>query len=67
MNAAAWRSPADLRGEAAPSTAVRDMIRTEGNLHPHYQVIALSEDRIWVVDLPNGTNLVIPIAGHRKI
>jgi hypothetical protein len=48
-----------------PSTAAGDLIRTGENLHPHYQVIALSEDRAWILDLQNGTNHLIPIDGRR--
>lgn len=67
MSAPAWRSPADLRGETAPSVAAGELIRTGGNFHPHYQVIALSEDRAWVRDLQHGTDQFIPLDGRRKI
>ena len=65
MIAPLWRSPAGLRGETTPSTTARDMILREGNSHPHYQVIALSEDRAWIVDLQSGINHVIPIDARR--
>ena len=67
MTALLWRSPADLRGELAPSVGAGDVIRTGENSHPHYQVIALSEDRVWVRDLQHGTDHVIPIERCRKI
>ena len=67
MTAPAWRSPTDLRGETAPSVAAGNLVRTGGNFHPHYQVIALSEDRAWVRDLQHGTDHVIPIDRARKI
>lgn len=65
MSAPVRRSPTDLCGERVPSTAAGDLIRTGENLHPHYQVIALSEDRAWILDLQNGTNHLIPIDGRR--
>ena len=60
MSAAPWYSPADLRGQGSSSIAPGDLVRTEGGFRPHYQIIALSEDSAWIVDLQSGTNLVIP-------
>ena len=67
MNMPAWLPPADLRGAAAPSIAAGDRIRTGANFHPHYEVVALSEDRAWVRDLQYGTDHIIPIDRCRKI
>ena len=67
MNVPEWRSPADLLGAAPPSLAAGDRIRTGCNFHPHYQVVALSEDRAWVRDLQYGTDHIIPIDRCRKI
>jgi hypothetical protein len=61
VTAPAWRSPADLRGELAPSIAAGDQIRTGEEFHPHYQLIALSEDKAWIRDLQHGTDHIIPI------
>lgn len=67
MNMPAWLPPADLRGATTPSVAAGDRIRTGDNRHPHYEVIALSEDRAWVRDLKYGTDHIIPIDRCRKI
>jgi len=67
MSVSAWRSPADLRGGTAPPIAAGDRIRTGDQFHPHYQVIALSEDRTWVRDLQYGTDHFIPIDRCRNI
>lgn len=67
MSLPAWLPPADLCGAAAPSISAGDRIRTGDNFHPHYEVVALSEDRAWVRDLQYGTDHIIPIDRCRKI
>jgi hypothetical protein len=67
MSLPAWRSAESPRGAAAPSVAAGDRIRTGDNFHPHYQVLALSEDRAWVRNLQSGTDHIIPIDRCRKI
>lgn len=67
MNAPAWRTPANLRGGAAPPVAAGDLVRTGANFHPHYQIVALSEDRAWVRDLQYGTDHIIPIDRCRPL
>lgn len=66
MSIAAWRSAESLPGGTMPSVAAGDRIRTGDNFHPHYQVIALSEDRAWVRDLQYGTDHIIPVDRCRK-
>ncbi len=61
MSALAWRSPNDLLGEAPTSVAVGDLIRTGQNFHPHYRVIALTEDRAWIRDTQHGTDHIVPL------
>jgi hypothetical protein len=63
----AWRSPTDPEGEATSQVAVGDMIRTGENFHPHYQVIAMTEDRAWIRDTQHGTDHVVPIDRCRRI
>jgi hypothetical protein len=60
----AWPSPDVLRSSVP---AAGDVIRTGGNLHPHYQVIATSGDRAWVRDLQYETDHVVPISRCTKI
>jgi len=57
----AWRSRADLLDENIPAISVGDLVRTGENFHPHYHVIALSEDRAWVRDTQHGTDHVVPL------
>ena len=61
MNALAWKSPADLLGEGTAHVSVGDVIRTGENFHPHYLVIALSEDRAWIRDTQHGADHIVPI------
>jgi hypothetical protein len=62
----AWRSPADLRGASEPSVGSGELILAGETLHPHYQLIALGEDKAWVRDLQLGTDHIIPIDRCRK-
>ena len=50
MSALLWRSPTNLLGEGTPRPTVGDLVRTGENFHPHYHVIALSEERAWIRD-----------------
>ena len=65
MNALAWRSPVNLIGGSTPS--VGDVVRTGENYHPHFHVIAVTEDRAWIRDTQHGTDHVVPIDGCRRI
>ena len=65
MNAAAWRSPANLLGQAIPT--VGGLVRTGENSHPHYHVIAVTEDRAWIRDTQHGTDHVVPIDRCRGV
>jgi len=51
---------ADLRKRIAP-LAVGDLVRTGENSWPQYLVIAVSEDRAWVRDLPYGADFIVPV------
>jgi hypothetical protein len=62
-----WRSSADLFGEMPAPVAVGDLVRTGENFHPHYNVIALTDDRAWVRDTQHGTDHVVPIDRCRRI
>jgi hypothetical protein len=59
VSSLAWTST-DLLGEATSSVAVGDVIRTGENFHPHYRVIALTEDRAWIRDTQHGTDHIVP-------
>lgn len=67
MNLPGWRSPADPCGVNEPPIAAGDRVRTGCNLHPLYQVIALSEGQAWVRDLQYGTDHFIPIERCRPL
>jgi hypothetical protein len=62
----AWRSPSDLLGETAVLD-IGDLVRTGGNLHPHYRVIALTEDRAWIRDIQHGTDHIVPLDRCTKV
>ena len=67
MSAVALRSRANvLRGETA-HISVGDLIRTGENFHPHYEVIAITDDRAWVRDTQHGTDHVVPIDTCRRV
>jgi hypothetical protein len=63
----AWRTPTDLFGEATGQVAVGDLIRTGENFHPHYQVIAMSEERAWIRELQHGTDHIVPVDRCQRI
>jgi hypothetical protein len=63
MNVLAWKSPTDPLGASSPSVTVGDVVRTGENFHPHYRVIALTEDRAWIRDTQHGTDHIVPL--HR--
>ena len=67
MSALAWRSPADLRGEGTARVSVGDVVRTGENFHPHYQVIAMTEDRAWIRDTQHGTDHIIALDRCRRV
>ena len=67
MSVLAWRSPADLRGEATSHVSAGDLVRMGENFHPHYHVIAMTEDRAWIRDTQHGTDHVVPVDRCRKI
>jgi hypothetical protein len=63
----AWRSLADIRSEPVLPVKVGDLIRTGENFHPHYHVIALTEDRAWIRDTQHGTDHVVLIDRCRRL
>ena len=67
MSALAWKSPADLLGEQTAQVAVGDLIRTGENFHPHYHVVAVTEDRVWIRDTQYGSDHIVPIDRCRRI
>ena len=66
MKSNAWRSPTDFRGRAT-YVAVGDVVRTGENFHPHFRVIAVTEDRAWIRDLQYGADHIVPVDRCRKI
>jgi len=62
-----WRSLADVRGEPALPVCVCDLVRTSENFHPHYSVIAVADDRVWIRDVQHGTDHVVPIGKCQRI
>lgn len=46
---------------------VGDIVRTGENLHPHFRVIAVSEDRAWVRDSQYGTDHIVPVDRCNRI
>ena len=67
MSALGWRSPADLLSGSPECISVGDMIRSWANFHPHYHVIAVSEDRAWIRDTQHATDHIVPIDRCGKI
>ena len=67
MTALVWQSPADLLGMTAPRVSVGDLVRTGEYFHPHYQVIALSENRAWIKDTQHGMDHVVPLDRFARI
>ena len=67
MKSNAWRSPTDLTGEATLHVAAGNLIQTGENSHPHFHVIAVTEDRAWIRDTQHGTDHIVPIGRCRVI
>lgn len=67
MNVVALRSPANLVGEMMTSIAVGDLVRTGENFHPHFHVIAVTEDRAWIRDTQHGSDHVVAIDRCHRI
>ena len=44
-----------------------DLVRTGPNLYPHYTVIAVSGDKVWVRNVQTGVDGLTPITRCRKI
>ena len=44
-----------------------DLVRTGPNLYPHYQVIAVHGDKVWVRNVQNGLDGVTNINRCRRI
>ena len=56
---------ADLRAD--PSLAVGDVVATSENLHPHYRVIAVTDNRAWIRHIQYGTDHIVPVDRCRQI
>ena len=65
MSKLAWRSPADLLGELAPTISA-GTFRTGEKANPHYQIIALSAGRAWIRDVRSGTDHFLPKARRKN-
>jgi len=61
VSALAWRSPTDLSGQIAAQIEIGDLVRTGDNFHPHYEVIAVTENRAWIREIQHGTDHVVPL------
>ena len=47
--------------DAKPEARIGDIVRTGGNLYPHYELIAISSGRAWIRDVRYGDDHVVPI------
>ena len=56
-----------MRSEAVSRVQVGDIVRTGENYHPHYRVIAVSEDRAWVRDIQYRTDHIVAIEQCNRI
>jgi len=57
----------NFRGDAISPLQSGDIVRTGTNLHPHYRVIAVSDDRVWVRDIQYGTDHIVTVEQINKI
>lgn len=46
---------------------VGDLVRTSANLHPHFQVIAISGDKAWVRNVQSGQDSLAQLDRCRRI
>ena len=53
----------DLEEEIHPG----DLVRTGPNLYPHYTVVAVSGDKVWVRNADNGADGITSLDRCRKI
>ena len=57
----------DLPDDYSSMVRVGDVVRTGGNAHPCYRVIATSDGRAWVRDVQDGTDYVVSLARCRRV
>lgn len=67
MSGLAWRPLADVRGQPMLPVKAGDLIRTGENFHPHFHVIAVTEDRAWIRDTQHGADHIVPIDQCRRL
>ena len=44
-----------------------DLVRSGSNLFPHFEVIAVHGDKVWVRNVQNGADHLAPLSRCRKI
>lgn len=47
--------------------AAGDIVRTGGNLFPHYEVIAVHQDKVWLRDLQTAVDHLVPLGRCHRI
>ena len=59
----------DIRHERDYEEEIRvhDIVRTGPNLFPHYEVIAVHADKVWVRNLQTGVDGITPLERCRKV
>lgn len=46
---------------------IGDLVRTGPNLFPHFTVVAINGDKVWVRNTDNGADGLTPLSRCRKI
>lgn len=49
------------------AVAVGDVVRAGPNLFPHFDVVAVNGDMVWVRNIQSGQNALMPRARCRKV
>ncbi len=55
------------QGESDEHIVAGDLVRTGANAFPHYQVIAVYGDKVWVRDVQYGSDGITSLGLCRKI
>lgn len=52
---------------AAEEIAIGDVVRAGANLFPHFHVIAVHGDMVWVRNVQSGLNALMPLGRCRRV
>lgn len=68
MTAISYADVFEIEHEPAEEPiAVGDLVRTGPNLFPHFAVVAISGETVWLRNVQSGRDALMPLARCRKV